>query len=614
MKRLLLQCCALLVVCCADAAAQWETRDERRARRRDRAQAPVVESVNPPQLAAAEAESALGMVVSGSPEASEAGARVLAAGGNAVDAAVAAAFAIGVAEPGQSGLGGQTFILVHLADGRAAAIDGSALAPLRVDRNELERLQQAGQIFGDQMAATPGTLAALSLALERYGTLTLAEALEPAVELAVFGAPMTTFQRASLEHYIDRIRAADSLNRIYLKDGWELWGPEHRFCNPELGRTLLRLGERGAADFYRGDIARKIAAEMKRTGGYVTYDDLARYAAAVGEPLRGSYRGHEILSFPAPCAGGAVIESLHILENFSPQLLATRGTDTAHLIAEAGRLAAFDDHAVRSLDPRAAAHQVDKVHAARRAAAIDFDAALTLADMTESEDGSWRDRDTTQISVADRFGNAVALTQSLGRGFGSCTGVPSLGFPFNGVLEAFDAIRSSSRFSLAPLRRLFTSVAPTIVLRGGRPFLVLGSAGSARIIPIVVSLAVAVIDGKATLAEAQSLPRVFGSGGERPAVAVEVAAPIGRAAVDELRRRGFRVRTTSFPATQWDLSTMGGANAVHVRSDGVLVGVADPRRGGLAAGVCAGADGAAQAKRAPIDWTGVAPPAAEPPR
>jgi gamma-glutamyltranspeptidase/glutathione hydrolase len=606
-RRLLQRCCALSLVCCAVASAQSQPRGERGWRRRNRTQAPVVESVSPPQLAAADAESTLGMVVSGSPEASEAGARVLAAGGNAVDAAVAAAFAIGVAEPGQSGLGGQTFILVYLADGRAAAIDGSALAPMRVDRNELERLQQARQQRGGAMAATPGTVAALALALDRYGTIPLDAALEPAVELAVFGSRMTVFQRASLEHYAEQIRAAESLNHTYLRDGWDLWGAEHSFCSPELGRTLLLLGERGAVDFYRGEIAREIAAEMIRSGGFVRYDDLARYGAAVREPLRGSYRGHDVLSFPAPCAGGAVIESLHILESFSPELLAKRGVDTAHLIAEAGRIAAFDDHVVRVLDPRASAHQVNKAHAARRAAEINFDAALTLDDMTDSEDGAWRDRDTTHISVVDRFGNAVALTQSLGRGFGSCTGASTLGFPFNSMLEAFDPIRSSSRFSLAPLRPMFTSIAPTIVLRGGRPYLVLGSAGSARIIPIVVSLAVAVIDGKATLAEAQSLPRVFGTGGRRPAIAVEVATPIGQETVEELRRRGFRVRTTSFPATPWDLSTMGGANAIHARPDGVIVGVPDPRRGGLAAGVCAGADGATQAARQPVNWSELLP-------
>jgi gamma-glutamyltranspeptidase / glutathione hydrolase len=600
--------CALVVLLlfAATVAAQDRPRRGRgRGRWRDRQAAPIAESVNPPQLAAVEAESELGMVVSGSPEASEIGAGVLAGGGNAIDAAVAMAFAIGVAEPGQSGIGGQTYILVYLADGRSVAIDGSALAPLRVDRDALAHLDEIGQRYGSQLAATPGTAAALSYALSAFGTRPLAEMIAPAIELAAFGTVMTSFQRASLEEYIARVRAAESLDQLYLKDGWELWELGHRSCNPELARTLWRLSTHGTTDFYRGAVAQEIVAEMKRSGGFVGVDDLSRYSPVVREPLRGSYRGHEVLSFPAPCSGGAVIESLHILENFSPQLLATRNADSVHVMAETTRLAAFDDHVVRSLDPRASAQQLDKRHAARRAAQIRLDRVLELEEMLGADDGAWRDRDTTHISVIDAFGNAVSLTQSLGRGFGSCTGARTLGFPFNGILESFEAILSGSRYSLMPLRPLFTSISPTIILRGGRPFLVLGSAGSGRIIPVVVSLAVAVIDGQATLAEAQSLPRVYASGGRRPTLAVELADPIDQEMVAALQERGFRVRPTGFPATAWNLSTMGGANAILARSDGALVGVCDPRRGGLAAGVCTGGDLAGDGGAAGITWVGV---------
>lgn len=606
--RLISRLCAIglvLLLAVTVVAQERPRRGRGRGRWRDRQAAATAESVNPPQLDAVEAESELGMVVSGSPEASEIGARVLAGGGNAIDAAVAMAFAIGVAEPGQSGLGGQTYMLVYLADGRSVAIDGSALAPLRVNRDELARLAEIGQRFGSQLAATPGTVAALSYAASAFGTRTLPELIEPAIELAVFGTTMTAFQRASLEEYIARVRAAESLNHLYLEDGWGLREPGHRFCSPELARTLWRISTHGGEDFYRGGVAREIVDEMKRSGGFVGAADLARYAAVVREPLRGSYRGHEVLSFPAPCSGGAVIESLHILENFSPELLATRNLDSVHVFAEASRLAVFDDHVVRSLDPGATSHQLDKLQAARRAAQIRLDGVLELDEILGADDGAWRDRDTTHISVIDGYGNAVSLTQSLGRGFGSCTGSRTLGFPFNGILESFEAILSSSRYSLMPLRPLFTSISPTIILRGGRPFLVLGSAGSGRIIPVIVSLAVAVIDGHAALAEAQSLPRIYASGGRRPTLAVELADPIDQEMVTALQARGFRVRPTGFPATAWNLSTMGGANAIHARSDGALVGACDPRRGGLAAGVCAGDDLANGRPPAKIRWADV---------
>ena len=606
--RLISRLCAIglvLLFAVTVAAQEWPRQGRGRGRWRNSQAAPTTESVNPPQLDAVEAESELGMVVSGSPEASEIGARVLAGGGNAIDAAVAMAFAIGVAEPGQSGLGGQTFMLVHLADGRSVAIDGSALAPLRVDRDVLAHLNEIGQRYGSQLAATPGTAAALSYALSAFGTRPLAEMIAPAVELAAFGTVMTSFQRASLEEYIARVRSAESLDRLYLKEGWELWELGHRFCNPDLARTLQRLSTHGADDFYRGAVAREIVEEMRRSGGFIGAADLARYSPVVREPLRGSYRGYEVLSFPAPCSGGAVIESLHILENFSPQLLATRNLDSVHVMAETNRLVTFDDHTVRSLDPAAASHQLDKAQAARRAAQIRLDGVVELEEIVGADDGAGRDRDTTQISVVDAFGNAVSLTQSLGRGFGSCTGARTLGFPFNAILESFEAIRSGSRHSLRPLRPLFTTISPTIILRGGRPFLVLGSAGSGRIVPVVVSLVVAAIDGQLPLAEALSLPRVYARSDRLHTLSVELAAPIDHEIVAALQKRGFMVLPTVFPATPWNLSTMGGVNAIHVRSDGVLVGACDPRRGGLAAGVCAGGDHAPGSPPAKIRWAAV---------
>ena len=527
------------------------------------------------------------MVVSGSPDASEVGARVLAAGGNAIDAAVATAFAIGVAEPGQSGLGGQSYMLIHLADGRSAALDGSALAPLRAKREELARLDELGQRYGSQLAATPGTLAVLSYALGLHGTLELADVIEPAVELAEFGTVMTGYQRASLEHYIDRVRESDYAARLYLKDGYSLWELQHRFCNSDLARTLWRIAELGAADFYRGRMAKEIAADMSRAGGYVSLDDLGTYRPAGRTPLRGSYRGHEVLAFPAPCAGGAVIESLQILENFSPELLRSESADRLHVMIEAGRLAAFDEHKVRKLDESSSRHLVDKGLAAKRAAQIRLDRIQSLDDMSSTDDGSWRDRDTTHIAVVDRYGNAVSLTSTLGRGFGSCTATPGLGFPFNAILESFDVVFPGSRHALVPLRPLFTSIAPTIVLREGRPFLVLGSAGSGRIVPIVVSLVVGVIDGQLSLGEAQSFPRAIWSGGRRGSIEVELAAPIDETVVSALRESGFsRVRRIGFPATTWDLATMGGANVILATPDGLLTGACDPRRGGRAAGVC----------------------------
>jgi gamma-glutamyltranspeptidase/glutathione hydrolase len=588
--RLLSRCCAafLLFALAASLCAQEQPRRGRGRRARQQAQ-PVAAAVDPPQLEAVEEMSDLGMVVSGSADASEAGARVLAAGGNAIDAAVATAFAIGVVEPGQSGLGGQSYMLVYLADGRSFALDGSALAPLRVKREELARLDEIGQRYGSQLAATPGSLAVLSYALGRFGTRQLHDVIRPAIALAEFGSVMGGYQRTSLEHYIDRVRESTYASALYLKDGYDLQPPEHRFCNSDLSRTLWRIATAGAGDFYRGKIAREIVADMKRHGGFIGADDLGSYRPIEREPLRGAYRGHEVLSFPPPCAGSSVIETLQILENFSPDLLRTESADRLHVIIEAGRLAAYDESFVDNLERSSARHMLDRSRAAQRAAQIRLDGILTLDDMANTDDGTWRDRDTTHISVADRYGNAVALTSTLGRGFGSCTATPGLGFPFNAILESFDAVFSNGRHALVPLRPLFTSIAPTIVLRQGRPFLVLGSAGSGRIVQIVVSLVLGVVDGRLTIGEAQSYPRAMWSGGRRGAIELEMAEPFDEEVVSALQASGFsRIRRLGFPAPAWDLANLGGANAILVTPDGTLIGACDPRRGGRAAAVCPG--------------------------
>ncbi len=541
------------------------------------------------QLAATAVTSALGMVVSGSPEASEAGARVLAAGGNAIDAAVAAAFALGVAEPGQSGLGGQTYMLVRLADGHAVALDGSAVVPLRTDRDELRRMRDRGDRNGRQLAATPATVATLAFALTRYGTRTLPEMIAPALDLADLGTLMSGFQRGMFEHYLDRVRDSGYLSGLYLRDRLEPWGLAHRFCQPDLARTLWRISDRGTDDFYRGQIAREIVTDMARHGGYLRGDDLNLVRVVEREPLRGSFRGLEVLAFPPPCAGGAVIETLNILERFPPELLRSGSIDRIHVMLEAERLAAADQGLVRSLTPSASNQVIDKGFAARRAAQIRLDRALRRDEISGVDDGAWRDRDTTHLSVADRFGNVVSLTQSLGRGFGCCEADPTLGFPYNGILEAFELDDAGSRHFLRPMRPMLASIAPTLVLKDGRPFLILGSAGSSRIAPSVVQTIVDVVDRGMTLAQSEEAPRALWGSSEERNLMVELAPPLGHDTVQALEARGFtRITRIAFPANPVTLSRSGGVNAILIAADGTLFGVYDPRRGGSATAPCEG--------------------------
>ena len=544
-------------------------------------------AVSPPQLQAPEATSQLGMVVTGSPEASWAGAQILAAGGNAIDAAVAAALALGAAEIGASGLGGQTYMLIRLADGRAIAIDGSAIVPLRADRDEIRELHNAHRPFGHKFTAVPGTLATLSYALTRYGSKSLAEVSAPAIEIAEFGAPMSISQIGFLDEYLYKIVASEYFRLLLLKEGTSLWEPGHFFCNPDLACTLKRVAEHGAAIFYTGAIADEIEADMVANGGYMRKDDLARIHPVEREPLRGSYRGYELIAFPFPGGGGMVIEMLHILENYPPDLL--RGDTLARrtVMVEAGRIAQADHMSVRQPLTILSQSLLDKRRTAARAAMIRFDRALREDEINPNHVPSAMERDTTHVSVADRYGNVVALTQSLGRMVGGCVAAPGLGFPFNTFVDGFDLDRPQSPTYFLPLRAPRSAMAPTIVLKDGRPVLVLGSAGSDRIPTSIVDVIVKVVDCGMNLKTAVEAPRVLWGGGTEHDVYAELANPVTADQVAALQNLGYAdVYRQKFPARPADLASFGGVNSIAIDRDGTIHGVGDPRRQGTPDGVC----------------------------
>ena len=537
----------------------------------------------PPQLRTLEVRSEHGMVVCASAGAAMAGARILRAGGNAIDAAVAAALALGVGEPGASGLGGQTYMLVCLAGGRCVAIDGSAVAPQRVSRVELKRLADAERIYGHRTVAAPATLAALAHALERFGTRTLAEVVAPAIDLADAGVVLSPAQRAYVEGYLYKLRESPYFADMLLRDGLYPWEPEHTYCLSDLASTLRLIAARGPAVFYTGEIADRMVADMIANGGWLRRDDLERVRAREVEPYRGTYRGHEVVSFPIPGSGGAVIEALQILDHFPAAALRGAGAEKHLLHLEATRLALADEHRVLVPGPEAGRMLVDRSRAAERARMIRRDRALTAAEIGDIDAPVWSDRDTTQLSVADRFGNVVSITQTLGRVFGACTATPGLGFPYNDLLEAFDLEHPENRSYLRPMQAPFTSQAPTIVRRAGRPYLVLGSVGSERITSAIVLAISNVIDGGMGLGEAVAAPRVLWSGIADMKIFLEIAGGIDDAVADGLQDRGYKdIFRLRFPAPQADINVFGSVNAILVDDDGRIVGVGDPRRQGVA--------------------------------
>ena len=551
----------------------------------------VRRSPPPEQLRTREAVSYHGVVVTGSAEASWAGMRMLESGGNAVDAAVAAALALGVAEPGSSGIGGATYMLIRMADGRAVAIDGSVRAPLRVSLQALAELRETTNLtlpgfslYGWKTVATPGTLAALDLALRRFGTRTFSEAVAPAIAIAERGNRWTPAQHSYLEHYVFTLRESAYLSRLLLEDAVEVWPEQHAYCNPDVACFLRRLSGAGVETFYRGEIADEIVADMTTSGGWLRAADLAFMEATLREPLRGRYRGMEVLSFPHPGGGATVVEALGILDRFPASLLREHAVDRLHLIVESCRLASADTmpfrRPLRSPDKGA----VDPDHLAARAALIRFDRALVPREVNVDPLSRLATGGTTQVSIADRFGNVVSLTQTLGATFGAKVATAGFGFAYNSLVDGFEFSDSRAWTYLQPLQPPITNMAPTILVAGGRPRLLLGSAGSARIPAAIVNAIVAFVDGGLPVGEAVASPRVLWGGPTDQVVAVELADPIMEAHADALARRGFvNQERLEFPTTVRDLLELGAVNAVAIDPrDGRMVGAADPRRQGTA--------------------------------
>jgi len=580
----------LCVVCAVLASAVVEGQVGRRSGR-NRSEAQLEGSSyaeSPYQLLPVEVASHDGMVVSGSEEASHAGALILEQGGNAVDAAVATALALGVAEPTTSGLGGETLMLVYLNDGRAVAIDGSCYVPfeVRLDELQAEKNRARNGIFhGYKSIAVPGSLAALAHAVARYGTMSLAQVLAPAIEIADFGYRMNLTELGNIENYGTKLRQQNHVAELFLKDWTGAWGQDHLYCASGLADTLRRIARGGAAEFYRGSIAAQIEADMRKNGGYVRRADLAQVRAVERDPLRGSYRGYNLVSFPYPGGGGMLLELLAILETYPAELLKGDSLDRLHLLIEASRIA-NTDNVTSHLPPELLDRQLaNRAWAAQRAKLIRFDRALVGSEISGDAPDPYLAVGTTQVSVVDRWGNIVALAQTVGASFGSGMSTEGLGFMWNSNLNAFDVGNPQNPYHVRPGKPAKTSMSPTVVLKDGRPFLVIGSAGSDRVVPTVVSVISGIVDRGLGACDAIAAPRaMWGSnyGPLRPWV--ELAGEITPEKAAALEKRGFEgMYQLKFPARWPDLMLFGATNAIFFDPEtGATVGVGDPRRLGVA--------------------------------
>lgn len=528
-----------------------------------------------------------GMVVTQNEIASAVGAEMLRAGGNAVDAAVAVGFALAVTLPRAGNIGGDGFMMVYMAgtpkpvviDFRSVAPQGATL-DMYIDKEGRER-ELASR--GYRAPAVPGTVAGLYLAHGRYGKLPWKTVVAPAIRLARDGVTLSADEAFVFSWAKDRLGESPAGRRAFYKPDGSLYQAGETLKQPDLAWSLQQIADHGADAFYRGEIARKFAADMAAHGGLITLEDLAAYKPVVREPLMGTYRGNVVATTPPASSGGAtLLQMLNILERFDLSAAGGAGSSGAlHLMAETMKLSYADRYVFLGDTDFARvplAGFISKAYAASRASLISPDRSLPDSEIVAGDPWKFESPNTTHYSVADSAGNVVSTTYTLGADFGSGVMVEGGGFVLNNQMNNFahrQAYLAAARGAppppnaLAPGKRMLSTMVPTMVFRDGKPWLITGSPGGSTIIDTVLQIIVNVIDFRLNVAEAVHQPRIFQNASET----LEVEPNFNGDTVAALRAKGHPVKVAE---------TMGSAQSIMIEK-GLFLGAADPRRPGALA-------------------------------
>jgi gamma-glutamyltranspeptidase/glutathione hydrolase len=539
-------------------------------------------AVNPLNLYGRDAEGRNGVVAAAKPEASEVGVKILEMGGNAVDAAIATAFALGVLEPNASGLGGGGFMIIKLAHmDDAVVIDfretaPSAAGPTFFNLDERNRVINNETTIGGKASGVPGEVAGLLYALENFGTMSRAQVIQPAIEWAEKGIPVTVNLFSIINDNYEKIMMMENGAELYLKDGGIPYEIGETIVLKDLANTLRIIVEKGKDGFYKGEIAEKIVAEVQKRGGVITLEDLANYDLQIRKPVVGTYRDYTILSVPPASSGGThIIELLNIMENFDLAALEDNTPETLHLWSEAMKLI-FADRAKYMADTAFVdvplTGLTSKEYARTLAAKIDPSKpmeSVAAGDPWQYESGS-----TTHLSVMDKEGNMVAITKSINYFFGSGVVVPGTGIIMNNHMDDFVPTPGSAN-SVEPGKRPLSSMSPTLVLDPqGRPYMTIGSPGATRIITTVAQVISNIIDHGMTIQQAILAPRVF----RTASGPMSIEGRISINAYNKLLEMGHQLTVRG----DYD-AYFGGVHGVLYNYDiGILFGGADPRRDGQA--------------------------------
>jgi gamma-glutamyltranspeptidase / glutathione hydrolase len=522
-----------------------------------------------------------GMVVSNHPLASAAGMEMLAAGGNAIDAAVATQFALTVVEPMMVGLIGGTTCHIRLADGSHRIIDGMSAVP-RAGRPDMYRpvpgvapevydVEGQENLVGPKSVAAPGSLRAWCLALQRYGTMPLADVMQPAIRHAAHGFAVTPYLSDCIASAAPDL-AKDELAASRLLPGGTPLKPGARLVQGDYADALALVSRQGEAALHGGPLGDLLVECMEKTGGFVAREDLTDYKVVERPPIRGHYRGWEILGPPPPAASGVhITQMLNILEGFDISALGFGTVDTLHLLAEVLKIA-FADRAEASGDPDFVKVPVERIvakdYADERRAGLDLARAMHWQSGLKAGALAAEGADTTHLTVADGKGNVVTTTQTINSLFGARFIVPGTGMIPNNYMNNFDP-RPGNALSIAPGKRVTTSMSPVMAVREGRVAYALGLPGGRKIFPSALQALINLIDHGMTLQEAVEAPRIWIEG---PVLEVEHGIP-------EDVRKGLEARGHKLQVMP---TVAGGMNAIQFHDDGSMTGAACWRADGAA--------------------------------
>ncbi|MCL1157636.1 gamma-glutamyltransferase [Shewanella inventionis] len=529
-----------------------------------------------------------GMVSSQEAIASQIGVDILKQGGNAVDAAVAVGYALAVTLPRAGNIGGGGFMLVHLAEqNKTIAIDYRETAPSKAHKdifldeqgNAVDKLsREHGLAVG-----VPGTVLGFELALEKYGTMDLKQVIAPAIKLAKEGILVTSDLSNSLSGLKSRIAQWPSSAKIFYRPDGSDFQVNDLLKQPELAHSLSLIADKGSKGFYYGETAEKIVAAVKDAGGVMSLQDLANYKVVEREPVRGQYRGYEIVSMPPPSSGGIhIIEMLNVLEKFPIDQLGHNTANTLHLMAETMKYA-YADRSEFLGDPDFVKVPVKQLisrdYATSIANKIAINKTTPSSEIKPGKLAGYESDQTTHYSVIDQWGNAVANTYTLNFSYGSGLVAEGTGILLNNEMDDFSVkpgtpngygLIGGDANAVQGNKRPLSSMSPTIVMKDGKPFIVTGSPGGSRIINITLQIIMNVIDHKLNIAEATAAARIHHQW--QPDF-IWAEHTLNRDTISLLEAKGHQVKTQE---------SIGSTQSIMVTEQGIF-GASDPRRAGSAA-------------------------------